>query len=210
MAKSTAFKAAGFGAIGATAQFLTEPKDKLEESAIGFGVGAGIYLGAKGLFALFRKPPDPMIGKAERTLENALDTAHTYNSKLASAVVPMVTRLRNFLPEPNQRLKVFHYIQGTKVNKKLEFDLNGSVITKAQLTRSERAAVESIRRVLDDLYAVTKDISDRGQGNIINAYRTNYLPLIWAQFKKEPLVFTKEFNEKVTGMSGRFKFGQKR
>ena len=210
MAKSTAFKAAGFGAIGATAQFLTEPKDKLEESAIGFGVGAGIYLGAKGLFALFRKPPDPMIGKAERTLENALDTAHTYNSKLASAVVPMVTRLRNFLPEPNQRLKVFHHIQGTKVNKKLEFDLNGSVITKAQLTRSERAAVESIRRVLDDLYAVTKDISDRGQGNIINAYRTNYLPLIWAQFKKEPLVFTKEFNEKVTGMSGRFKFGQKR
>ena len=30
-----------------------------------------------------------------------------------------------------------------------------------------------------------------------------------SQFK-EPLVFTKEFNQKVTGMSGKFKFGQKR
>ena len=211
MAKSTALKAAGFGAIGATAQFLTEPKDKLEESAIGFGAGASIYLASKGLFALLRRKEAPEITKTVTTLENGLDTAHSYNAKLSSAVVPMITRIKDFLPDDKQRIKLFHYIQGTKVNKRLEPDLNGSPILRSQLSRRERVAEVSIRRILDDLYKVTDDLAQQpGGSTVINAYRTNYLPLIWSQFKKEPLLFTKEFNEKVTGMSGRFKFGRKR
>ena len=79
MAKATAFKAASFGAIGATAQFLTEPKDKLKESAIGFGVGAGIYLAGKGLFKLMRTLPDEFETKSIKSIENALDAAQLYH-----------------------------------------------------------------------------------------------------------------------------------
>jgi hypothetical protein len=215
MAKTTAFKAAGFGAIGATAQFLTEPKDKLKESAIGFGTGAGIYLAAKGLFRLLKKPPTPeelQIDKSVTTLENALDTMHTYNMKLRGSIVPVVTRLKNLLPDDNHRRKVFHYIQGTRVNNKLEPDLiYGKPIKKSELSKPEIIVAGRVRQILDDLYQVSDDISrTEGGKEIIGAYRTNYLPLLWTRFKKEPLVFTKQFNERVTGLSGKFKFGQKR
>ena len=138
MAKSTAFKAASFGAIGATAQFLTEPKDKLKESAIGFGVGAGIYLAGKGLFKLMRTLPDEFETKSIKSIENALDAAHVYNAKLTSTAIPLVNRIKEFLPDDTSRSKVFHYIQGTKVNKNLKFDLNGKQITiKDQLTKEK-------------------------------------------------------------------------
>ena len=108
MAKATAFKAASFGAIGATAQFLTEPKDKLQESAIGFGAGVGIYLAGKGLYKLMRTLPSEFESKGINTIENALDAAHVYNNKLTSSAIPVVNRIKEFLPDQTSRSKVFH------------------------------------------------------------------------------------------------------
>ena len=206
MAKATAFKAASFGAIGATAQFLTEPKDKLKESAIGFGVGAGIYLAGKGLFRLMRTLPDEFETKSIKSIENALDAAHVYNNKLTSTAIPLVNRIKEFLPDETSRSKVFHYIQGTKVNKNLKFDLNGKQITIKDLTKRERQSAFYIRKTLDDLY---KEV-DKLDPTLLNAYRTNYLPLLWDQFSREPLVFATKFQEKVTGLSGVTRFGKQR
>ena len=206
MAKATALKAASFGAIGATAQFLTEPKDKLQESAIGFGVGAGIYLGAKGLFRLMRTLPAEFETQSIKTIENALDAAHVYNNKLTSSAIPVVNRIQEFLPDDHQRRKVFHFIQGTKVNKNLDFDLNGKVLTKADLSKKERQAAFYIRKTLDDLY---KEV-DKLDPTLIKAYRTNYLPLLWDQFSREPLLFANQFDEKITGLSGVFRLGKER
>ena len=206
MAKATALKAASFGAIGATAQFLTEPKDKLEESAIGFGVGAGIYLGAKGLFRLMRTLPAEFETQSIKTIENALDAAHVYNNKLTSTAIPVVNRIKEFLPDETSRSKVFHYIQGTKINKNLKFDLNGKELTVKDLTKRERQAAFYIRKTLDDLY---KEV-DKLDPTLIRSYRTNYLPLLWDQFSREPLLFANQFDEKITGLSGVFRLGKER
>ena len=206
MAKSTALKAASFGAIGATAQFLTEPKDKLKESAIGFGAGVGIYLAGKGLYKLLRTMPSQFETQGIKTIENALDAAHVYNNKLTSASIPLVNRIKEFLPDHTSRSKVFHYIQGTQVDKNLKFDLNGKVLTKADLTKREAQAAFYIRKTLDDLY---KEL-DNLDPTLIKSYRTNYLPLLWEQFSKEPLKFANQFDERVYGTSTVTRFAKQR
>ena len=68
MSKAAVFKnAASFGAIGGTAMFLTEPKDKLYETAKGFGYGAGIYLAGRQLFKMMREMPSEFDKKSYST-----------------------------------------------------------------------------------------------------------------------------------------------
>ena len=95
--------------------------------------------------------PSQFETQSIKTIENALDAAHVYNNKLTSASIPLVNRIKEFLPDETSRSKVFHYIQGTQVNKNLKFDLNGKVLTKADLTKRERQAAFYIRKTLDDL-----------------------------------------------------------
>jgi len=206
MAKATAFKAASFGAIGATAQFLTEPKDKLQESAIGFGAGVGIYLAGKGLYKLMRTLPSEFESKGINTIENALDAAHVYNNKLTSSAIPVVNRIKEFLPDQTSRSKVFHYIQGTKVNKNLDFDLNGKQLTLKDLTKREAQGAFYIKKTLDGLYAEL----DKLDPTLIKSYRANYLPLLWDQFDKEPLIFAQKFDEKVYGTTPITQFSKQR
>jgi hypothetical protein len=206
MAKATAFKAASFGAIGATAQFLTEPKDKLKESAIGFGAGVGIYLAGKGLYKLMRTMPSQIETKSINTMENALDAMHVYHHKLESASIPLVNRIKEFLPDQTSRSKVFHYIQGTKVDKNLNFDLNGKQLTLKDLNKREAQGAFYVKKALDGLYIEL----DKLDPTLIKSYRSNYLPLLWDTFEKEPLIFAQKFNEKVYGNTAITKFGKQR
>ena len=208
MSKAAVFKnAASFGAIGGTAMFLTEPKDKLYETAKGFGYGAGIYLAGRQLFKMMREMPSEFNKKSIQHIEGALDAGHNYNAKLTSGVMPIINRIQEMLPDPTSRRKVFHYIQGSRVNKKLEFDLSSEPLTKKNLTKQELQVAHYLRLTLDGMYEEVSKLDS----TIIKSYRHNYLPLLWKEYLgKNPLMFAQQFDEKVTGTSGVFKFGKKR
>jgi hypothetical protein len=207
MAKTTALKAASFGAIGATAQFLTEPKDKLYESAIGFGAGAGIYLAAKGLHRLLRTIPQEFETQSIKTVENAIDAAHLLENKLTSNLIPIVNRIKEFLPDETSRSKVFHYIQGTTVDKQLRFTAAGNVLKASDLSKRERAAATHIRKTLDGIFEEINKV----EPGIISSYRSNYLPLLWEQYTgKNPLEFLSTFDQKVYGTSRSTRFAKQR
>ena len=215
MAKATAFKAASVGAIGATAQFLTAKKDKLEETAYGFGAGVGIYLAGKGLYKLLQNPEKAFVTKSINTVENALD-AHAYlSSRLNSNVIPIVNRIKTYLPDEAQRKRVFHYIQGTKLaSNRLEPNSSGTPLTKSELTSREQRSAFYIRKVLDKYY----EVLDKVDPNIIKGYRQNYLPLLFEDYKgSNPSVYSDDLinlinqNEKrLYGVSPGFRFGKKR
>ena len=97
------------------------------------------------------------------------------------------------LPDPTSRRKVFHYIQGSRVNKKLEFDLSSEPLTKKNLTKQELQVAHYLRLTLDGMYEEVSKLDP----NIIKSYRHNYLPLLWTQFEgKNPLMFAQQFDEK--------------
>jgi hypothetical protein len=210
MAKATAFKAASVGAIGATAQFLTEPKDKIEQAAYGFGAGVGIYLAGKGLFKLFQNPEAAFVTKSINTVENALDAHNILQNKLNSNIVPIVTKIKEFIPDDTSRVKIFHYIQGTKLaNGRLVYNKYGKALTKADMTKNELVAARYIRKVLDQYYKVL----NKTDPNIIRGYRQNYLPLLWDDFNgNNPIQYVDDLlsNDKVYGPSPGFRFGKQR
>ena len=51
---------------------------------------------------------------------------------------------------------------------------------------------------------------DKLDPTLIKSYRTNYLPLLWEQFSKEPLLFVNQFDERVYGTSTVTRFGKER
>ena len=207
MAKATALKAASFGAIGATAQFLTEPKDKLYESAVGFGAGVGLYLTAKTLYKLMARVPQEFEVKSIKSVENAIDAAHLLENKLTSHVIPVVNYIKDLIPDETSRSKIFHYIQGTKVNKNLAFDLNGKTLNATDLSKRELDAAIFIRKTLDGLFEEVNKI----EPGLISTYRSNYLPLLWEQYDgKNPLEFLNKFDQKVYGSSRTTRFSKQR
>jgi hypothetical protein len=209
MAKATAFKAASFGAIGATAQFLTEPKDKLEEAAFGFGAGVGIYFAGKGLYKLLSNPQSAYITKSIDTAEAALDAHNVLQHKLNSNIVPIVKKIKDFIPDETSRIKIFHYIQGTKLaNGRLTHNVFGKPLTKADMTKNELVASRYIRKVLDQYYKAI----NRTDPNIIRGYRQNYLPLLWDDFNgNNPVQYVDDLlSQKTYGTSPSFKFGKQR
>jgi len=210
MAKATAFKAASVGAIGATAQFLTAEKDKLQETAYGFGAGIGIYLAGKGLYKLLQNPEKAFVTKSINTVENALDAHAFLSSRLNSNVIPIVNRIKTYLPDEAQRKRVFHYIQGTKLaSNRLEPNSFGTPLTKSELTSREQRSAFYIRKVLDKYY----EVLDKVDPNIIRGYRQNYLPLLWDDFNgNNAIQYVDDLlsNDKVFGPSPGFRFGKTR
>jgi len=210
MAKATAFKAASVGAIGATAQFLTAEKDKLQETAYGFGAGIGIYLAGKGLYKLLQNPEAAFVTKSINTVENALDAHAFLSSRLNSNVIPIVNRIKTYLPDEAQRKRVFHYIQGTKLaSNRLEPNSFGTPLTKSELTSREQRSAFYIRKVLDKYY----EVLDKVDPNIIRGYRQNYLPLLWDDFNgNNAIQYVDDLlsNDKVFGPSPGFRFGKTR
>jgi hypothetical protein len=199
MSKSTAFKttaltAASFGAIGATAQFLTEPDEKLKESLIGFGAGAGLYLGVRSLTKLFSRPVDPVLTKTIKTVEDGLIAHETYMYKMQSSVSQMYDDLVNLVPDPTERRQIFHYVQGTKVDANGNYSLAGRVIVKNDLTPNQLEASEFVRKSLDTMYG---EVNKYG-GNAIRGYRLNYLPILWDDFSSDPNGYGLKFIDQIT------------
>ena len=58
-----------------------------------------------------RTLPEEFETKSIKSIENALDAAHVYNSKLTSTAIPVVNRIKEFIPDDTSRSKVFHYIR---------------------------------------------------------------------------------------------------
>jgi len=159
--KSSLVKAATFGTIGATAQFLTEEKDKVEESIKGFAAGAGFYAGYRVLGKLF--------GQARKL---------------------------DLLPDPSDRIKVFHNINKTKVNNNLEYNKYGKAIPDSELTKDQLEAKRIIQKYFDTMYkTLTNELDDF---NFQINYRSNYAPLVFQDFITGS---TKEFGERIFGSS---------
>ena len=71
--------------------------------------GAAVLLG-KGSKRALAKVKARNKSIEDQTIENALDAAHVYNNKLTSTAIPVVNRIKEFLPDETSRSKVFHYI----------------------------------------------------------------------------------------------------
>jgi hypothetical protein len=208
MSKSGAFKkfligAGSFGAIGATAQFLTEPKDKLEESLVGFGTGAALYTGLRGFGKLISKAPDPMVEKNIATIENALEAMQLYQHRVEVPLTQMYDDFVNLIPDQTRRRHIFHYIQGTKVDRNGFISEAGRVLTKADLTSAELEAVEFLRKAFD----IMRNEVNKYGNNAIRGYRMNYLPLLWEEFEKSPITSSERF---IAGVSKSTRFGKQR
>jgi len=192
--KSSLVKASTFGAIGATAQFLTEEKDKVYESIKGFALGAGIYGLIKGTGKLFgqTKKLSPM----ELDFERVSDTILIQQNKVNSNAVKFTSSLKDLLPDASDRIKVFHNINKTKVNSNLEYSKTGSIIPDSALTKEQLEFKQHVLSYFDTMYnTLTKEIDDLGFQ--IN-YRSSYTPLVFQGFTKGT---AKDFSERIFGSS---------
>jgi hypothetical protein len=177
--KSSAIKASSLGTIGAVAQFLTEEDEKLKESLIGFGAGVSVYAAYKGLAKAFgwaKKVPQATVD-----FEIMEQATNILNAKVNSEVGNIIAMFKNVVPEPTSRRKIFHYIQGTTVDDKLNYSSTGRILTKKDLTKLELEGAEMIRKTLDTIY----DTLQKEFTNIPFTfnYRSNYLPLIFEDFR---------------------------
>jgi hypothetical protein len=177
--KSSAIKASSLGAIGAVAQFLTEEDEKLKESLIGFSAGVGVYAAYKGLAKAFgwaKKVPQATVD-----FEIMEQATNILNARVNSEASNVITMFKNAVPEPTGRRKIFHYIQGTTVDDKLNFNPKGRVLTKLDLTPLELEGAEMIRKTLDTIYdTLQREFKDIP---FTFNYRSNYLPLIFDDFR---------------------------
>ena len=176
--KSSAIKASSLGVIGATAQFLTEEDEKLKESLIGFTAGVGVYAGYKGLAKAFgwaKKVPQATVD-----FEIMEQATNIMNTRVNSAAGDIIAMFKNTVPEPTSRRRIFHYIQGTTVDKKLNYNPKGRVLIKTDLNALELEGAEIIRKALDTIYRTLKN--DFEKKPFTFGFRTNYLPLIFDDF----------------------------
>jgi hypothetical protein len=74
------------------------------------------------------------------------------NAKVNSEVGNIIAMFKNVVPEPTSRRKIFHYIQGTTVDDKLNYSSTGRILTKKDLTKLELEGAEMIRKTLDTIY----------------------------------------------------------
>lgn len=192
--KSSLVKAATFGTIGATAQFLTEEKDKVEESIKGFAAGAGFYAGYRVLGKLFGQARK--LSSIELDFERVSDSVYITQNKVNSKAVEVSSVLKDLLPDPSDRIKVFHNINKTKVNNNLEYNKYGKAIPDSELTKDQLEAKRIIQKYFDTMYkTLTNELDDF---NFQINYRSNYAPLVFQDFITGS---TKEFGERIFGSS---------
>ena len=190
--KSSLVKAGTAGAIGATAQFLTEEDDKVIESLKGFGTGAAIYgliKGAGKLFGAARK-----LSPVELDFERTTDAIKIQHHKLDSVATRIAVDLKNLLPDPSDRIKVFHNINKTKVDNNLQYNKFGKIIPDSELTKDQLEAKRILQKYFDTMYnTLTNELDDL---NFIINYRSSYTPLVFQGFTSKTTV---EFAEQIFG-----------
>jgi hypothetical protein len=177
--KSSAIKASSLGAVGAVAQFLTEEDEKLKESLIGFTAGVGIFAAYKGLSRAFGFAKT--VPQSTLDFEAMNDALFIMNNRVNSEATNIIRKFNEVVPEPTSRRKIFHYIQGTTVDDKLNYSSTGRILTKKDLTKLELEGAEIIRKTLDTIYNTLKN--EFQEVPFIFNYRSNYLPLIFDDFK---------------------------
>jgi len=201
MAKNTLLKMATFGGIAATAEFLTEPDEKLLAASKGFAVGAGLYLGAKGLISLFGKTNkhwDDAL-RAEAGLATPDKMTIRYNSEAQK----LANQWKDFVPDAFSRRRVGNYIFGTKVDENLIPNPRAKPIVWEDLTRTEQNFAKEVTSTFDKL----GDAYGPEGAQLIFGKRQSYLPLLWEQYPGRDLFrFIDEFDTKVYGGTGKFPF----
>ena len=170
MAKNTLLKMATFGGIGATAEFLTEPDDKLIASGKGFVAGSALYLGGKALISLFGRQ-NKQWAAAEAKAEAAMATPDYMTIRYNTASQKVSNLWKDYLPDNFSRRKVFHYISGTNVDENLNFNPRAKPIQWNELTKEEQTFAKQVSITFNELGNTFK-----GE-ELIFGKRSNYLPL---------------------------------
>jgi len=209
MSFNAALKRGGtLAAIGATAQFLTAEDDKLLATAKGAGAGAAIY--AAGRFLLSRAKQMPKdFDAAALSAEATLDAAKMSTVKLNSAAYELANKIKQNIPDAiDSRRKIFYYLTKARVDRKnFRYDGKLKPIADSELSAKELDAAKAIRKTFDSL---EQSLGQEGSGLLFNK-RVNYLPLLWEHYnpKIQPFRFVKEFDQTVTGPSGKFQFAKR-
>ena len=192
--KSSLVKATTFGGVAATAQFLTEKDDKVVESIKGFAVGTAAYGLIKGAGKLFGQAKK--LAPIELDFERMTDAILVQQNKVNSNAVNFTSKLKDLLPDPSDRIKVFHNINKTKVNNKLEYNKSGRIIPDSELNAKQIEAKQLINKYFNTMYnSLTKELDNL---NFQINYRSAYTPLIFEGFAGGT---TKDFGERIFGSS---------
>ena len=195
-------------AIGATAQFLTADDEKLLATAKGAGAGAAIYLAGRFLTSKLRQMPKD-FDAATISAEATLDAAKMSTVKLNSAAYELANKIKQNIPDAiDSRRKIFYYLTRARVDRKnFRYDGKLKPIADSELSARELDAAKAIRKTFDSL---EQSLGKEGSGLLFNK-RVNYLPLLWEHYnpKIQPFRFVKEFDQTVTGPSGKFQFAKR-
>jgi hypothetical protein len=209
MAFNTALKTgASLAAIGATAQFLTAEDKKLLATAKGAGAGVAVYLAGRFLASKLRQMPKD-FDAAALSAEATLDAAKMSTVRLNSAAYELGNKIKQMLPDAiDSRRKVFYYLTRAKVDRKT-FEYNGKLkpIADIELSGRELEAAKAIRKVFNEFEV----IFGKEGGRLLFNSRANYLPLLWTHYnpKIQPFQFVKDFDQTITGPSGKFQFAKR-
>jgi len=200
MAKNTLLKMATFGGIGATAEFLTEPDDKLLASGKGFIAGSALYLGGKALSSLFGRQ-NKQWAAAEAKAEAAMSAPDYMTIRYNTAAQKVSNLWKDYLPDNFSRRKVGHYLMETKVDENLNFNPRAKPIQWNELTKEEKIFAKQVRIMFDDIGTTFQD------SGLIFGKRSNYLPLLWQDYPGRDLFkFVSDFDKRVYGGSGKFPY----
>ena len=203
MAKNTLLKMATFGGIGATAEFLTEPDDKLIASGKGFIAGSALYLGGKALTSLFGRQ-NKQWAAAEAKAEAAMATPDYMTIRYNTAAQKVSNLWKDYLPDSFSRRKVGHYIMGTRVDENLNYNPRSRPIQWNELTKEEQIFARQVTITFDELGDTFKG------AELIFGKRSNYLPLLWQEYPGRDLFkFVSDFDKKVYGGSGKFPYARR-
>jgi hypothetical protein len=138
-----------------------------------------VYAAYKGLAKAFgwaKKVPQATVD-----FEIMEQATNILNARVNSEASNVIAMFKNAVPEPTSRRKIFHYIQGTTVDDKLNFNPRGRALTKLDLTPLELEGAEMIRKTLDTIYdTLQREFKDIP---FTFNYRSNYLPLIFDDFR---------------------------
>jgi len=209
MAFNTALKTgASLAAIGATAQFLTADDQKLLATAKGAGAGIAVYLAGRFLASKLKQMPKD-FDAAALSAEATLDAAKMSTVRLNSAAYELGNKIKQMLPDAiDSRRKVFYYLTRAKVDRKT-FQYNGKLkpIADIELSGRELEAAKAIRKVFNEFEV----IFGKEGGRLLFNQRANYLPLLWQHYnpKIQPFRFVKDFDQTITGPSGKFQFAKR-
>ena len=209
MSFNAALKRGGtLAAIGATAQFLTAEDDKLLATAKGAGAGAAIYLAGRLLTSKLKKMPKD-FDAAALSAEATLDAAKMSTVKLNSAAYELANKIKELIPDAiDSRRKIFYYLTRAKVDRKtFQYNKKLKPIADSELSARELEAARAIRKTFDSL----EQSFGREGGQLLFNKRSFYLPLLWEHYnpKIQPFRFVKDFDQTITGPSGRFQFSKR-